>query len=157
MDRTLVCTQNEEYQLDQQLSALFNIPFEAIPRGFIEQLKPRSFTYEEFLQRAPVMNSLNRVYWNIVIIDQNDAILAVMWGTMNLLESCLIITRLSVHPSVQQASGRFMHYYYQLVKDFAKSQGLSFIYFFTSKSGSFLRKLLPNTLKLTQARLLEVI
>lgn len=156
MDRTLVCTQNEEYQLDQQLSAMVNVPFEAIPRGFIEQLKPRPFTYEEFLAIAPVMNSLTRTYWNILIIDQNDAILAVMWGTIDLLEKTLHIVRISLHPSVQQASGKFMHYYYKLVKDFAAAQRLDKIIFVTNRWKLFTKKLLPGTLVVTEAKVMEV-
>lgn len=156
MDRAMVHPATAERCDTDELRYVYNLPFELVPEGFVQQLHPRTFSYEEYLEMCPVMNSL-RTYWNLVWIDSEGRGVAVMWGTYDLLEKTMHIVRVSVHPQLFTYKGKFLHQLYTTVLKVADENHMQRIYFISDKWRGLTKKLMSKTFKVLDAKVVEVI
>lgn len=134
---------------------LYNIPFETIPQVFIEQLEERFYTYEEYLKQCPLLNELPD-YWNLALMDNKDRVAVFVWGNFDPLEKSMQVVRITMLPEMFKVNGNFLQEVAERVKKFAQEMGFKRVYWITDRWEVFLRKL-PNTAKLVEARVLEVI
>jgi hypothetical protein len=117
-----------------------NVPFDQIPEGFIRQMKPRSFTYEEFIEIAPLLDSLP-TYWNLVFVNELMKIQLVLWGSLKPLEKMIEVERISIHPILFKVGGEVMLQILDKLRGFAKAMDYKRVYWTTKKWRAFLRKL----------------
>ena len=78
----------------------FNYPWREIPREFIEGIKYRLFSYDDFLKAIPDMEA--SLFWNLVCLF-NKQVFFIMWGRVDPLERELYISRMCVHPEIREA------------------------------------------------------
>jgi hypothetical protein len=114
----MVHREEENYEFDSLL-VFRNVPFSLIPRGLIEQIRERDFTYEKYLKCCSMMDQ-SGVYWNILVTNNEEA-LGVVWGSWDILEGHLRIIRLSIAPIVKSFKGSFLHYLLRQVQELASS------------------------------------
>ena len=154
MDRTLVHTASAvkvySYILDSLGKWVCNIPFEAVPKPFIDQLRECPFTYEEFKTRCSKMD-----YWNLALLNNKDDILVIVWGGYDSLEKLMNVLRISARPDLFRFNGDLLDRVIDLLKKMAFSLGAEKIYWVTSQWEAYLRKL-PGVVKLSNARIVEV-
>ena len=148
MDRAVVYpeekTSESEFELVDRYRFLMNVPFEFIPRPFIESLRDRSFSYEEFLELAPVMNRLEN-YWNIILMDHKEQMVKLIaWGCYDPLEKLMMIMRISAHPGVMK-SGMIRHQFglklFNTIKAFGNSLGMKRLIWISEQADAWVRKL----------------
>ena len=135
-----------------------NVPFELIPRAFIDALPEKEFTYEEFLAKASLMNELD-MYWNMCVLDlERELAVLVVWGTIDPLEKIMHITRLAAHPDLMRERGMMRHdvgiKLLEAIKLFGQYLGMEHIIWISRQYKAWLRKL-EGEVYLSDARVME--
>lgn len=158
MDRTLVHPPPEVEDLNYVLDPLgkwfFNIPFSAVPEGFVKQLTNCPYTYPQYKKLCPTLDEL-QTYWNLALIDSEDNMLVFLWGTYEPLEKIMQVLRCSIHPSQFKFKGELLLRVVDLLKQLALALNLDKVVWITNHWEAFLRKL-PGVVKLSDAKVMEV-
>jgi len=131
-----------------------HVPFEVVPKGFIEQIFGHPFTYEEYLGHCPEYNALSNI-WNIGLIDKNRQVIAFQYGHWDPLARHMELTRLTIQPKMFRIDGKFLLDCLLAGKELARLLDADKVYWITCHWKSLLRKL-DGYVKLADAQVMEV-
>ena len=131
-----------------------NIPFEEAPRELIEQLNCCEFTYNDYLKVCSLYDALP-TYWNFAVVDDDDEIIAFVWGILDPLDRFVHAIRGSILPEVRKDSDEVFVYMMQTIREMSKMMGAIRAFSITDKPEIFLRKPI-DIFKQTKCVVLEV-
>ena len=152
MDRAVVYS--EEEKQDSKIELMFNIPFELVERPYIEQMKDRTYSYEDYLQQSKAMNNLPNI-WNIAAIERESGILMMfVWGYVDMLEKIMHITRVTAHPRTF-GMRNINAWMFDIIKEFGQRLGMERIIFITQHYRAWLKKLNGEAYLNKDARIME--
>jgi hypothetical protein len=135
---------------------LDNIDFKLVPEPFINQLRERSFSYEEYQLWADILNRESLI-WNSALVDKEGYLKCFMYGNRNPLERKLWILRISVDPKLFTFKGVILSSVLDKLYSFQKKYKVERIYWETKEWKAYLRKI-PNDIKVVETmRVMEVI
>lgn len=155
MNKQLLHSEEEVKKLDLSLGVwYYNIPFEAVPKGFIEQLSEHPYTHEEYLEQCPLLNELPN-YWNLALMDDESQIIAFVWGNFDPLEKSMQVIRITILPRMFRIDGDFLYKVVKIIKQFAQEMKLERVYWITNKWKALLRKL-PGVVFVSNTAVMEV-
>jgi hypothetical protein len=117
-----------------------DIPFEAVPQGFIDQLDGKPYTYKQYLLFCPVYNS-QPYYWNVAVFNEREEMVAVAWGVIDPLEKAALLLRISIRPEMFSVKGNFLNFICAKLKSYLDTRGVKVLYGVTPHTKALSRKM----------------
>lgn len=154
----MVHTEEARVENELQLSWQLNIPFGKVPPWLIESLRERVYDYEDYKTNTSILDNLDNV-WNIALVDlATQRVYMFAWGTIDPLEKQMYITRVVKDSELATLSANDTDVeMYDKIKALAKQLKLQRVWFVSSESRYWLKKL-PGLVKSNyRARVMEFV
>lgn len=138
------------------MNYIANIPFEDAPRELVEQLNSCDYTYNDYLHACPLFNALP-TYWNFAVVNDDEDIIAFVWGTFEPLERFAHIVRISILPSARNETDETLYFVGDTIKEACEKMGVAHAFFITDHPNIFMNKVEGDKrLRFSEGKVLEV-
>lgn len=109
-----------------------------IPKEFIEHVKGRTFTVDQFYeyQEQQVDNPFNILY---ALVDQSNVIIGYLWSEMNLLDNSLFVNTFSVSKEYW-GNGKILEVATKFIKELKDKLKVPRVYWITTNSRYYEKK-----------------